>query len=77
MCAGAPRLHGIQSPRQELDVILYERERRACRNLDLLIDDVNSGDHFGDRMLDLYPCIHLNEEELPSSYRNSTVPAPT
>ena len=50
---------------KDSDIILRDRERRAGRNLDLLIDDVDSGDHFGDRMLDLDPCIHLNEEELP------------
>src|ERR1700675_2399533 len=50
---------------KETNVILRDGKRGSRGNLDLLIDDVNSGDHFGDRMLDLHPCVHLNEEELP------------
>ena len=65
MCAGAPRYAAFDRRAKETDVILHERERGTGRNLDLLIDDVNSGDHFGDRMLDLYPRIHLDEKELP------------
>src|ERR1700677_1013943 len=50
---------------KESDIILHDRERRAGAELNFLSDGVNSGDHFGDRMLDLHPRIHLNEEELP------------
>ena len=50
---------------EESDVVLRDGKRRTRRNLDLLIDDVNSGDHLGDRMLDLHPRVHLDEEELP------------
>ena len=43
-----------------------------CRNLqllsrrdaDLLLHDVDAGDELGDRMLDLHPRVHLDEEEL-------------
>src|ERR1700722_19143784 len=55
----------FNSRAKESHIILHDRERGAGRDLDLLIDDVNSGDHFGDRMLDLDPSIHLNEEEPP------------
>src|ERR1700722_3854116 len=65
-CARVLRVNAAFNRRaKESHIILHDRERRAGRNLDLLIDDVNSGDHFGDRMLDLDPCIHLDEEELP------------
>src|ERR1700722_20945504 len=50
---------------KETNVVLRDGKRGARGNLDLLIDDVNSGYHFGDRMLDLHPRVHLNEEELP------------
>src|SRR5256885_11927018 len=36
----------------------------ARGDADLLLDDVDTGDHFGDRVLDLYARIHLDEVEL-------------
>ncbi len=47
------------------NVVLGDGERRAGRNLDLLVDNVDAGDHLRDRMLDLHPRVHLDEEELP------------
>src|SRR3954447_13951713 len=45
----------------ELYVILLEGELGSCRDADLLEDQVNVGDRFGHRMLDLDPSIHLDE----------------
>src|SRR5687768_4719564 len=44
----------------ERDVALAERQTLARRDADLLLDDVDSGDHLGDRMLDLETCIGLH-----------------
>ena len=49
---------------KESNVVLRNGKGRAGRDLDLLIDDVNSGDHFSDRVLDLHARVHLDEEEL-------------
>src|SRR5258706_6052972 len=47
-----------------LDVLLAHGQPLARGDADLLLDDVDTGDHFGHRMLDLYACIHLDEVEL-------------
>ena len=44
--------HSIAWPR-ELDVALLERQPLAGGDADLLLDDVDAGDHLGDRVLDL------------------------
>src|SRR5271165_3618022 len=49
---------------KESNVLLRDGKRRAGRDLDLLVDEVNSGDHLGDRMLDLDAGVHLDEVEL-------------
>ena len=49
---------------KESHVLLRDGERRAGGDLDLLVDDVDAGDHLGDRMLDLDARVHLDEEEL-------------
>ena len=46
------------------DVALPERELLAGRDADLLLHDVDAGDHLGHRMLDLDARVHLDEEEL-------------
>ena len=46
----------------QLDVLLTHRERLAERDEDLLANEVELGDHLGDRVLDLDPCVHLHEE---------------
>ena len=38
-------------------------KRRAGRDLDLLVDEVDAGDHLGDGMLDLDARVHLDEIE--------------
>ena len=51
---------------QHAHLVLGDRQRRAGRNLDLLVDDVDAGDHLGDRMLDLDARVHLDEVEPPA-----------
>ena len=48
----------------EAHVLLAERKRRAGRDPDLLDDEVEPGDHFGDGVLDLEARVHLDEVEL-------------
>ena len=50
--------------RSSTDVVLGERERLAGRDAQLLLDQVEAGDELGDRVLDLQPGVHLDEEEL-------------
>ena len=45
-------------------VLLRDRQRRAGGDLDLLVDEVDAGDHLGDGMLDLDAGVHLDEIEL-------------
>ncbi len=55
-------------------------EAAAVGDVQLQLDEVEAGGLLGDRMLDLQPGVHLEEEEDPpltvSSAMNSTVPAP-
>src|SRR5690606_9309209 len=48
-----------------LDVFLLQRQGLAARDPQLLLDDVDAGDHLRYRMLDLQPGVHLDEIELP------------
>ena len=48
---------------KEANFVLRNGQRRSCGNLDLLIDNINSGDHLGHGVFDLHARIHLNEEE--------------
>jgi hypothetical protein len=48
----------------ELDVALAEAQLLAGGDADLLLDDVDAGDHLGHRMLDLDARVHLDEVEL-------------
>src|ERR1043165_5943025 len=48
----------------EFDVVLDQRQVAAGRDPDLLEHEVESGDHLGDRMLDLDAGVHLDEIEL-------------
>ena len=53
---------------------------RSLRHAELQLDEVDPEHSLGDRVLDLEPGVHLQEEEalgLPGRRRNSTVPAPT
>ena len=45
------------------DRALLHRQRLPGGHLDLLPDQVHSGDHLGDRVLDLDPGVHLHEPE--------------
>ncbi len=56
-----PRLDRM--PR-EAHVRLTERQRRSGCDPHLLLDEVDARHEFGDGMLDLQPCVHLDEEEL-------------
>ena len=46
------------------DVALAEAQLLPGGDADLLLHDVDAGRHFGHRMLDLDPRVHLDEEEL-------------
>ena len=46
------------------DLVLGHRQRFAGRDADLPLDEVDAGDHLGDRVLDLQAGVHLEEEEL-------------
>ncbi len=46
------------------DVLLREGERRARGDADLLVHEVDAGDHLGHGMLDLDAGVHLDEVEL-------------
>ena len=55
--------HSIAHPRW-LKILLAKRQRRAGRDLDLRLDQIDSGHHFGHRMLDLDTRVHLEEIEI-------------
>ena len=64
------------------ELVLRLRQRLAGRDAQLPFDEIEPGDHLGDRMLDLQPRVHLHEVERAvarelSAAMNSTVPAPT
>ena len=61
-----PRLDGVPV---EGDVALVERQPLAGRDPDLLLDQVEAGDQLGDRVLDLQPGVHLQEEEVVAAGR--------
>ena len=46
------------------DVVLRRRQLLARRNPNLQFDQVEAGDHLGDRVFDLQAGVHLHEEEL-------------
>jgi hypothetical protein len=48
----------------ELDVALAERQLLARGDAQLGLDDVDAGDHLGDRVFHLHARVHLDEEEL-------------
>ncbi len=53
-----PRLDGVSC---DLDTRLAERQRLARRHPQLELDEVEAGDHLGDRMLHLEPGVDLEE----------------
>ncbi len=48
----------------DLDVLLLIAQRFTISDTDLLLDDIDPGDHLGHRMLDLNPRVHLHEIEV-------------
>ena len=50
--------------RAAVDLVLRHRQRLAAGDADLPLDEVDAGDHLGDRVLDLEAGVHLEEEEL-------------
>jgi hypothetical protein len=48
----------------EPHVVLAIAERLAGRDADLLADQIEAGDHLGDRVLDLDARVHLDEVEV-------------
>ena len=47
-----------------LDIVLRDIEFFAARDAQLFADDIDAGDHFGDRVLDLQARVHFYEIEL-------------
>ena len=45
-------------------VFLRERKRLSFGDADLFADEVDAGNHFGDRVFDLKPGVHFDEIEL-------------
>ncbi|MNF72928.1 hypothetical protein D3C84_549180 [compost metagenome] len=48
----------------DADVLLGDRQGLAGGDAQLLLDEIHTGDHLGDRVLDLDPGVHLDEVEL-------------
>ncbi len=46
------------------DVLLPERQGKPGGQADLLLDQIDTGHHFGDRMFDLDARVHFHEEEV-------------
>ena len=56
------QLHRVPLPAH---LVLSQRQRFALRNAQLPLDQIESGDQFGDTVLDLQAGIHLHEPEAP------------
>ncbi len=54
----------LDRPAVALDVLLRERQLLAGRDADHQLDEVETGDHLGHRVLDLQPRVHLEEVEV-------------
>ena len=69
----AERVFGIEPaldrPAVQPNVVLRDRQRLAGGDADHLLDQVDAGDEFGHRMLDLQPRVHLKEIEVPVASR--------
>ena len=55
--------HSMAWP-SKCDVLLRDRQTAAGGDADLLAHEVDAGDRFGDRMLDLQAGVHFDEIEL-------------
>jgi hypothetical protein len=60
---------GFDRPALELDVVLGEGQLLAGGDADHLLDQVEPGDVFGDRMLHLQAGVHLQEVEVALGHR--------
>src|SRR5207249_12061633 len=63
-----PRILGIDPAFDRMsaldDVALAQAQLLSRRDVKLLVHDVDPGDEFRDRMLDLDPCVHFDEVKL-------------
>jgi hypothetical protein len=48
----------------QTDLILREIQRHSCGDHQLLFDEIDPGNHFGDRVFDLQPGVHFDEIEM-------------
>lgn len=48
----------------DLDVFLANRQRHARGDTQLFLDDIDAGDHLGDRVLNLNAGVHFDKEEI-------------
>ncbi len=55
---------GFDRPAVEPDILLGKRQLFARGNAQHQLDEIEPGHQFGDRMLDLQPCVHLEEVEI-------------
>ena len=55
---------GLDGVAGHRDVVLRDRQLLAGGDAHLQFDQVDAGDHLGDRVLDLQAGVHLHEEEL-------------
>ena len=68
--------HSMEWPRISIFSRKNVAEALAGCDAELRLDEIDAGDGFGDRVLDLDARVHLDEVQLrSSSMRNSTVPA--
>ena len=70
-CRGPEIFRGILGIKPRLDrvaaqknLLLPERQLFPGRHAELPLDEIEPGHRFGHRMLDLQPCIHLDEKEV-------------
>ncbi|MNW51208.1 hypothetical protein D3C74_286890 [compost metagenome] len=54
----------LDRPAIQLNVLLSEGKRIPLGHGNHLLDQIDAGNHFGDRMLHLNPCIHFHEIKL-------------
>jgi hypothetical protein len=74
--SGLPRKHGIRPPRRASERRLGQAKAFSRRYGDLKFDEIQSGDQFCNRVLDLKPRVHFEKVKAPLSIdEDSPVPA--